>query len=212
EQIGGLAGDADFAIEEGEEGRRFLYRWPDLSVTVNEMPAKDIPEHLNGFCGYVRHIYGGQPDERGEQVLDRIRYTRVVAGVVIEPERDAEGRAEGILGAMAYGLHALLFYGSALYDRDAKLILAPHGRFPPAALPPRRPTSSAPRPGCSGPASRSSPRSGSRTARRPPRRPATAGSWPNSNAGRCRRCPTPSSSATTTRRSCGSRPRSPAGC
>jgi hypothetical protein len=129
EQMRGLAGDADFAVEEGEEGRRFLYRWPDLTITVNEMPAKDIPEHLNGFCGYVRHIYQDKPDQRGEQVLDRIRYTRVVAGTVIEPERDEEGRAERILGAMAYGLNALLFYGSALYDRDSKLILAPDGSF-----------------------------------------------------------------------------------
>jgi hypothetical protein len=129
EQMRGLAGDADFAIETTPDGRRFLYRWPALTVTVHEMPAKEIPEHLNGFCGYVRHIYKGQPDERGRQILDRIRYTRLVAGVVIEPARDEEGRAEEILGAMAYGLHALLFYGSALYDRDSKLVLAPDGSF-----------------------------------------------------------------------------------
>jgi hypothetical protein len=129
EKMRGLANDADFAIETTPDGRRFLYRWPALTVTVFEMPAKEIPEHLNGFCGYVRHIYNGQPDERGEKILDRIRYTRLVAGVVIEPQRDEEGRAEQILGAMAYGLHALFFYGSALYDRDSKLILAPDRSF-----------------------------------------------------------------------------------
>jgi hypothetical protein len=133
EQMRKLAQGADFAINTDDGGRHFVYRWPDLTVTVNEMPAKEIPPHLNGFCGYVTHIYGGKPDERGEQVLERIRYTHLVASVVIEPERDEEGRAEHLLGSMAYGLHALMFYGSALYDRDSKLILAPNGSFDPEA-------------------------------------------------------------------------------
>jgi hypothetical protein len=129
ERMRELAGEADFAIEQAKDGRRFTHRWPDLTVTVHEMPARELPRHLEGFCGYVCFIYDGRPDERGEQILDRIRYSRLVASVVIDPERDEEGRAEAILGAMAYGLHALLFYGSALYDRDSKLILVPNGSF-----------------------------------------------------------------------------------
>jgi hypothetical protein len=129
EQMRQIAKGARFTAEADGEGRRFIYRWPDLTVTVHEMAAKEVPNHLDGFCGYVTHIYRGKPDERGKQILERIRYTRLVAGVVIEPERDKEGRAEHVLGSMAYGLHALLFYGSALYDRDSKLILAPDGSF-----------------------------------------------------------------------------------
>jgi hypothetical protein len=129
EQMRGLAGEADFSVETGPDGRRFLYRWPDLAITVNEMPAKEVPEHLRGFCGYVQHIYGGKPDDRGKQILDRIRYTRLVAGVIIEPGRDEQGRAGQLLGAVAYGLEALLFHGSALFDKDARLILAPDGSF-----------------------------------------------------------------------------------
>src|SRR5262245_58679483 len=120
-----LAGVADFSVEDAEDGRRYVYRWPNVTVTVNEMPSREVPGHLDGFCGYVRHTDRGQPDAPGEQVLARIRHTRLVAGVVIEPGRDEEGRAEGLLGAMAYGLEALLFFGSALYDKDARLILAP---------------------------------------------------------------------------------------
>jgi hypothetical protein len=101
EQMRELAGETDFAIDQDENGRHFIYRWPDLTITVHEMPVREVPRHLDGFYGYVRHIYKGKPHQRGEQVLDRIRYSRLVAGVVIEPERDQEGRAEGILGAMA---------------------------------------------------------------------------------------------------------------
>jgi hypothetical protein len=129
ERMRELAGEAEFAVAEDDGGRSFTYEWSDLTVTVHEMPARELSEHLDGFCGYVRHIYGGAPDERGEQVVERIRHTRLVAGVVIEPQRDAEDRAESILGAMAHGLNALVFYDSALYDSDSKLILAPDASF-----------------------------------------------------------------------------------
>src|SRR5262249_52397597 len=114
ERMRELAGAADFAVEQTAAGRRFTYRWPDLSVTVNGGRQRDAPGHPGGFCGSVRHIYQGRPDARGKQVLDRIRYTRLVAGVVIEPGRDEEGKADGLLGAMAHGLDALMFVGSAL--------------------------------------------------------------------------------------------------
>src|SRR5262249_49827579 len=123
------AAGAAFSTQDVEGGRRFVYRWPGVTVTVNEMPGKDVPGHLDGFRGYVRHIYRGEPDERGEQVLDRIGYTRLVVGVEIEPGREGEGGADGLLGTIAPGLRALMFLGWALYDHDAKLILAPDGSF-----------------------------------------------------------------------------------
>jgi hypothetical protein len=101
DQMRQLAEGAEFRVETAEGGRRFTYRWPDLAVTVNEMPAKEVPAHLDGFCGYVRHLYQGQPAARDEQVLDRVRHTRLVAGAVIEPGREDQGRAEAQLGALA---------------------------------------------------------------------------------------------------------------
>jgi hypothetical protein len=125
-----LAGDAEFSVgTAGDGGRSFTFRRPGLTVTCKEMPAAKVPTHLDGFCGYVKHISGGKLDERGGQILDRIKYTRLVVGVVIEPGRDELGRAERLLGSMAYGLDALLFYQDCLYDKDSKLILAPGGQF-----------------------------------------------------------------------------------
>jgi hypothetical protein len=93
------------------------------------MPQAQLPGHLDGFCGFVKNLYGGKPDARGQQILDRIRYTRLVVGVVIEPGRDPAGRAEELLGALANGLDALLFFDGALYDKNVKLILGPDGVF-----------------------------------------------------------------------------------
>lgn len=120
-----LAGNAKLRTTVDEDGKNFVFSWPHLTVTVNEMPAKQIPAHLNGFCGYIQHIYGDSFDERGEQIIDRIQHTRMVVGITIDPERDDEGLAEDILGTMAYGLDAIIFHASAIFDKDAKMILAP---------------------------------------------------------------------------------------
>jgi hypothetical protein len=125
-----LAGKAKLAVERNDEGgRAFVYRWKGLTVRCNEMPQAQVPNHLDGFCGYVKNIYRGKPDARGQQILDRIRHTRLVVGVVVDPKRDDAGRSEQLLGAMANGLDALIFYGTDLYDKDMKLILGLNGRF-----------------------------------------------------------------------------------
>jgi hypothetical protein len=92
-----------------------------------------VPGHLDSFCGFVRGLYGGQPDARGRQLLDRIRYTRLVVGVIIEPGRDQAGRAEQLLGMMANGLDALMYFDGVLYEKNVKVVLAPGGSFDPEA-------------------------------------------------------------------------------
>jgi hypothetical protein len=128
-----LSGDCKFSLRPGADGRTFVFEWPDVTVTCNEMPKKNLPTHLDGFGGYVKHIYRGKLDSRGESILDRIQYTRLVVGVVVEPGCDQAGRAQRILGALANGLDALLFCQSALYDKNSQLILAPDGSFDPKA-------------------------------------------------------------------------------
>ncbi len=125
-----LAGDAELSIQQHEEGgRQFIFKWDDLTIRCNEMPEQKLPEHLQGFAGWVASIYDGNPDERGRNIQERIRHTRLVVGFVIEPERDEENRAMGILGAMCNGLTPHVFYGNAIYDQDSNLILAPDGSF-----------------------------------------------------------------------------------
>jgi hypothetical protein len=128
-----LGSDCKFTVTPGPDGRSFEFKWPDVTVACNEMPKKNLPTHLDGFCGYVKHIYRGKVDSRGESILDRIQYTRLVVGVVVEPGCDQAGRAERILGGLAGGLDALMFCQSALYDKNSKLILAPDASFDPEA-------------------------------------------------------------------------------
>jgi hypothetical protein len=125
-----LAGDAEFsASEEKDGGHTFTYRWPDLQITCHEVPAKELPEHLTGFGGWVRQVYRGLPDARGIQLLDRINHTRLLVSIIVEPVQDKAGRTNRLLGAMAGGLQPLIFYGNAVFDTSFQLILAPDGSF-----------------------------------------------------------------------------------
>jgi hypothetical protein len=134
EQMRRLAGVAAFSVATNSDGSRlFCYSWSGLTITCNEMPAKEVPRHLDGFCGYVRSIYGGRPDERGKKIVERLEYTRLVIGIVAEPGRDRQGKTDELLGALAHGLDALLFREDALYDKDNRLVLGPDGSFDPAA-------------------------------------------------------------------------------
>src|SRR5262249_12873915 len=133
ENLRQLGSDCKFTVTGGADGRVFVFKWPHVTVTCSEKPREELPSHLDGFCGYVKHIYRWKLDSRGQGILDRIRRTRLVVGVVVEPGCDEGGRAEGILGALANGLDALLFCQSALYDKNSKLILAPDGSFDPEA-------------------------------------------------------------------------------
>jgi hypothetical protein len=125
-----LAGDAEFAVKDSDEGgRSFVYTWPHMTITCNEMPAQHVPNHLDGFAGWVQRIYQGKPDERGLAILQRLRDTRLIVGMVVEPLRDDEGVAEQLLSTLSNGLDALLFFDSAIYDKNAILLLGPDGSF-----------------------------------------------------------------------------------
>jgi len=117
-----------------DRGVTYIYRWPDLTIIVNEMPASQLAEHLRGFEGYIsQHIYNGKVPRRGKDIIRDIRATRLVVGVEFQPGRDKQGRAEELLGRMSGGLHPIIFHADALFDWMSRLLLAPDGSFDPGA-------------------------------------------------------------------------------
>jgi hypothetical protein len=130
----GLADDVSPVAADTPHGRTFTYRWPDLTIVVSEMPAAEVADHLRGFEGYVRqHIYRGDVPERGRAILRRIRDTRLVVGVELQPGRDEQERADELLGRMSGGLRPLVFHADALFDWMSRLLLAPDASYDPAA-------------------------------------------------------------------------------
>jgi hypothetical protein len=129
-----LADNVEPQLAQTERGKTYTYRWPELAIVVNEMPAAELVEHLRGFEGYVRqYIYRGKVPQRGERIIRTIRATRLVVGVELQPGRDEPGRAEELLGRMCGGLRPVIFHADAVFDWMSRLLLAPDGSFDPAA-------------------------------------------------------------------------------
>src|SRR5712691_8840544 len=81
DQMRVLSDDVCPNVEVTDRGLTYTYRWPDLTILVSVMPAKELSEHLGGFEGYVRqHIYHGKVPKRGERIIRRIRKTQLVVG------------------------------------------------------------------------------------------------------------------------------------
>ncbi len=112
---------------ETESGLKYRYQWPDLEVSVSEMPKSRVPQHLLEFENYVRNsISKGASINDAQDIIDQIRKTRLVVGVVASPDFDSETRAESIVGAICDELHAMMFFNNTLYRWDGQ-ILVPAG-------------------------------------------------------------------------------------
>ena len=109
----------DFQIE------KLTLEWPDLSVEINLMPPDQIAGHLAGFAGYVNNIYGGKLDQRGGRIVEFLLRVKTVIGMVVEPERDRQGRVQKVITQLCAELHPIMFYWSSLFDHRGKALLRP---------------------------------------------------------------------------------------
>jgi hypothetical protein len=126
DKIAKIGRGATFVVHR-KDGRidSYEYSWPDLTVRLNPMPTEELKDHLRGFLGYVaagcRKL--GVPLPKG--LLERIERVKLVLGFEALPDMDAEGRAESILGAIAFNTKSLIFHGGAVYDENAGQIHPP---------------------------------------------------------------------------------------
>jgi hypothetical protein len=117
-----LAGDAKVSTPNREASLRI--DWADVSVTINTMPAPEIPRHLEGFCGYVQHL-AGQSNQQVTNLLERIRGVQFVHGIMIEPDLDPDGKAERLINGLLEHYRALLFTNHAVYDEHGQRLIGP---------------------------------------------------------------------------------------
>jgi hypothetical protein len=130
DQVASLVTGMAPAMQVTAAGLTRKWAWPDLEVVCSEMPDTLISAHLEGFAGFARSIAGEMSAASIEPLLERIRATTLVVGIEVAPERDREGRAEDLIGKLAFGLQPLLFFEDAIYDERSRLILCKKGPHP----------------------------------------------------------------------------------
>ena len=105
-------------VEQTRDGAAHVYSWPGHTMRCTPMPPTELADHLRGFEGFVREQAQGL--DLGV-LLQRIAATRVVVGVVVEPDHDAI--AEELIGRMVGGLEALVFAPFGLLDETGRALL-----------------------------------------------------------------------------------------
>jgi hypothetical protein len=108
-------------------------------MAINPMPAAGLPQHLQGFAGWIAQVTGGGATPAAQSVLQRLATTKQVLGCVVEPGFDAGGHARRTIASLAGAGKGLLFAHNAVFDWDGSLLVGPPGSpvgFLPAELTP----------------------------------------------------------------------------
>jgi uncharacterized protein DUF4272 len=119
-----LPGATVVAASEKERSRGvapFIITWPDLRVTVNQMPSKQLARHLQGFQGYLQ----SQCELHDPELLRRVGEMKQCLGLLIEPDFDDEGRGEALVLALTKLVEGVFFAGGAVYDAEGECLAAP---------------------------------------------------------------------------------------
>ena len=104
---------------------QFTIQWPDLQILMKVMPQQEIPDHLQGFVGYARHLSDGSPAH--ENVIHQIRRVRIVHGLTITPGWDDQGRVKRVVLGTTMYYQGLFFAANSIYDGANQLRLGPPG-------------------------------------------------------------------------------------
>lgn len=106
-RVASVAGDVLAVVELGA-----------VRVTINQMPASDVPAHLAGLRTFVQRSCNLEDDA----LLGRIDATEQVLGLVIEPGLDTAGKAIELILALARSSHGFAFDGERFRDRDGRVL------------------------------------------------------------------------------------------
>jgi len=94
-----------------------LVNWPGVTLNLNPMGASKVPQHVQGFQGYLRQILGGaDPNETTAVFVERVDKIEQVLGCVYEPDNDSTAFA--FVVRLAETLDGLLFM------QDGSLVIA----------------------------------------------------------------------------------------
>jgi hypothetical protein len=113
--------------------KQFDVNWGAHSVSINVMHPDFIPEHINGFLGWLavvkeaRGPFEDDGERAWDELLDWVSATRQVLGMVIEPALDADGLLRGFVRDLAAFYDGIIFADDAIYLSTGHLIIGPDG-------------------------------------------------------------------------------------
>jgi hypothetical protein len=125
--------DPPLAVKVGRDevtgGAQYVLGLQKYTITLTRMQDGEIPKHLAGFAGFIRTIYGGSPDKRGTQIIQQLQRSKLILGVIIEPDGADINLPLQVVYTIAAMTKSTIFINGHLMDYNDNLILAPNGKF-----------------------------------------------------------------------------------
>jgi len=130
----GLEGNANVQVRvapSARVSRQLHVDCREYNLTINVMNAQDVPEHIDGFLGWLTAVHEarGPFEDQGEQVwsnlMDWVATTRQVLGIVIEPHIDTASRCKSLVRGIAEFYDGIIFANDAIYLSTGQLIIGP---------------------------------------------------------------------------------------
>jgi hypothetical protein len=116
-------------IQINQEGSRpptqYRFQVNRVQVTLNLMPASQLASHLDGFCGYLRHLHATHPSSHTDPLIAKIQTVKTVLGCVVEPGWDDEGQVTGILLMINEDQDGLIFVNNSVIGPDGTPLVGP---------------------------------------------------------------------------------------
>jgi hypothetical protein len=103
-------------------GAKYEFMLGGKPVTLNVLPANEIPGHLSGFSGFVQHLKE-DPEANRRDAVSRISRIRCVLGIITEIEFD-----DDLFEPVSKLIHAnggFLFTFNSIYLWDGTVIVGP---------------------------------------------------------------------------------------
>jgi hypothetical protein len=110
-------------IESDRTLTAFAYEWPDLRVVINVMPGSELPQHLQGFVGFIRQGCARLKRPVDDSLERRILSTTFVLGFVVERKAQPDcwqERVQNMIGTIAFNTGSLVFWEGRILDEHAK--------------------------------------------------------------------------------------------
>lgn len=107
---------------------QYIYEWADFTIQINVMPEEEIANHIDGFIGYLQNIARTTGATLSNELLQRIRQTKLVLGFVASPDiaNDSQfDRLQDAIGMICYNTNSLVFWEGRVHDENAILLFPP---------------------------------------------------------------------------------------
>jgi len=109
---------------------QLVVAWPDVRVTLEQLPSHRLTSHLEEVLGFLREGC----TLHDASLVRRLGKMSQCLSLTFEPGVDAAGRCAALVRGLAQVMHGVSFHASSVHAADGKLLASPRAGTPGVAF------------------------------------------------------------------------------